>query len=66
MDSVVVVAVVRILIVSRVCVEAITDGRLGHSQDRLYAPLLAESEREAVSVLLQYLENVCLFQLFCF
>ncbi|KAK9324306.1 armadillo-type protein [Lipomyces orientalis] len=30
---------------------------LGHSQDRLYAPLLAESEREAVSVLLRYLEN---------
>ncbi|ODQ75705.1 hypothetical protein LIPSTDRAFT_213642 [Lipomyces starkeyi NRRL Y-11557] len=30
----------------------------GHSQDRLYAPLLAESEREAVSVLLRYLENV--------
>ncbi|KAK9488506.1 armadillo-type protein [Lipomyces starkeyi] len=29
----------------------------GHSQDRLYAPLLAESEREAVSVLLRYLEN---------
>ncbi|KAK9463860.1 armadillo-type protein [Lipomyces oligophaga] len=27
------------------------------SQDRLYAPLLAESEREAVSVLLRYLEN---------
>ncbi|KAK7203508.1 armadillo-type protein [Myxozyma melibiosi] len=28
-----------------------------NSQDRLYAPLLAESEREAVSVLLRYLEN---------
>ncbi|KAK9448802.1 armadillo-type protein [Limtongia smithiae] len=30
----------------------------GQSQDQLYAPLLAESEREAVSVLLRYLENV--------
>ena len=29
------------------------------SRDGLYEPVLAESEREAVADLLQYLENVC-------
>ena len=32
----------------------------GKSRDGLYEPVLAESEREAVADLLQYLENVCL------
>ena len=31
----------------------------GKSRDGLYEPVLAESEREAVADLLQYLENVC-------
>lgn len=31
---------------------------LGKSRDGLYEPVLAESEREAVADLLQYLENV--------
>jgi hypothetical protein len=30
----------------------------GKSRDGLYEPVLAESEREAVADLLQYLENV--------
>ena len=30
----------------------------GHHQGGLYEPVLADSEREAVSDLLQYLENV--------
>lgn len=32
----------------------------GRSRDGLYEPVLADSEREAVADLLQYLENVCL------
>jgi hypothetical protein len=32
----------------------------GKSRDGLYEPVLAESEREAVADLLQYLENVWL------
>ena len=32
----------------------------GRSRDGLYEPALADSEREAVADLLQYLENVCL------
>lgn len=32
---------------------------LGRSKDSLYDPILADSEREAVSDLLGYLENVC-------
>lgn len=32
--------------------------RLGRSRDGLYEPALADSEREAVADLLQYLENV--------
>lgn len=31
----------------------------GRSKDGLYEPALADSEREAVADLLQYLENVC-------
>ena len=31
----------------------------GRSRDGLYEPALADSEREAVADLLQYLENVC-------
>jgi hypothetical protein len=31
----------------------------GRSRDGLYEPVLADSEREAVADLLQYLENVC-------
>lgn len=31
---------------------------LGRSRDGLYEPVLADSEREAVADLLQYLENV--------
>jgi vacuolar protein 8 len=31
---------------------------LGRSKDNLYEPALADSEREAVADLLQYLENV--------
>jgi hypothetical protein len=33
-------------------------GDAGKSRDGLYEPVLAESEREAVADLLQYLENV--------
>jgi len=32
----------------------------GKSRDGLYEPVLADSEREAVADLLQYLENVCI------
>lgn len=32
--------------------------RTGRSRDGLYEPVLADSEREAVADLLQYLENV--------
>lgn len=35
-----------------------TDIHRGRSRDGLYEPALAESEREAVADLLQYLENV--------
>jgi hypothetical protein len=35
---------------------------LGKSRDGLYEPVLAESEREAVADLLQYLENVGIHQ----
>lgn len=31
----------------------------GRARDGLYEPVLADSEREAVADLLQYLENVC-------
>lgn len=31
----------------------------GRQKDGLYEPALADSEREAVADLLQYLENVC-------
>ena len=34
------------------------DDTTGRSRDGLYEPVLAESEREAVADLLQYLENV--------
>jgi vacuolar protein 8 len=34
------------------------DASLGKARDGLYEPVLAESEREAVADLLQYLENV--------
>lgn len=34
------------------------DGIIGRSRDGLYEPVLADSEREAVADLLQYLENV--------
>ena len=33
----------------------------GRSRDGLYEPVLADSEREAVADLLQYLENVGIF-----
>jgi hypothetical protein len=36
----------------------LTDESQGKSRDGLYEPVLAESEREAVADLLQYLENV--------
>ena len=32
----------------------------GRPRDGLYEPVLADSEREAVADLLQYLENVCI------
>lgn len=32
---------------------------IGQDRDALYEPVLADSEREAVADLLQYLENVC-------
>lgn len=35
-----------------------SDNDTGKSRDGLYEPVLAESEREAVADLLQYLENV--------
>jgi hypothetical protein len=35
-----------------------TDIALGRARDGLYEPVLADSEREAVADLLQYLENV--------
>lgn len=35
------------------------DASVGRSRDGLYEPVLADSEREAVADLLQYLENVC-------
>jgi hypothetical protein len=35
-----------------------TDDYQGRSRDGLYEPVLADSEREAVADLLQYLENV--------
>ena len=35
-----------------------TDTGTGRSKDGLYEPALADSEREAVADLLQYLENV--------
>lgn len=34
---------------------------VGRARDGLYEPVLADSEREAVADLLQYLENVCYF-----
>ena len=34
-------------------------GSAGRPRDGLYEPVLADSEREAVADLLQYLENVC-------
>lgn len=37
-----------------------SDDDTGKSRDGLYEPVLAESEREAVADLLQYLENVCI------
>lgn len=37
----------------------LTDGVLGRPREGLYEPALADSEREAVADLLQYLENVC-------
>ena len=37
---------------------------LGRSRDGLYEPALADTEREAVADLLQYLENVGLAQCF--
>jgi hypothetical protein len=33
---------------------------IGRPRDGLYEPVLADSEREAVADLLQYLENVCI------
>ena len=38
--------------------EVATDVHQGRSRDGLYEPALADSEREAVADLLQYLENV--------
>ena len=38
-----------------------TDCWAGRQKDGLYEPALADSEREAVAELLQYLENVCLY-----
>lgn len=35
-------------------------GLAGRPRDGLYEPALADTEREAVADLLQYLENVCL------
>jgi hypothetical protein len=37
-----------------------TDTFQGRTRDGIYEPVLADSEREAVADLLQYLENVCL------
>jgi hypothetical protein len=37
-----------------------TQGSFSRDRDGLYEPILADSEREAVADLLQYLENVCL------
>jgi hypothetical protein len=37
-----------------------TIGRFSRDRDGLYEPILADSEREAVADLLQYLENVIL------
>ncbi len=39
--------------------EIIANTHQGRSRDGLYEPALADSEREAVADLLQYLENVC-------
>lgn len=39
--------------------ETLTQETPGRSRDGLYEPALADSEREAVSDLLGYLENVC-------
>ena len=36
------------------------EGLAGRPRDGLYEPALADTEREAVADLLQYLENVCL------
>lgn len=36
----------------------IADNYIGRQKDGLYEPALADSEREAVAELLQYLENV--------
>ena len=35
-----------------------SDSSIGRTKDGLYEPALADSEREAVADLLQYLENV--------
>jgi len=39
--------------------DRLADNTSGQSRDGLYENVLAESEREAVADLLQYLENVC-------
>ena len=36
----------------------LTDSGVGRAREGLYEPVLADSEREAVADLLQYLENV--------
>ena len=58
--------VVSALLAAEVCFEknhicgiiCLSMNHAGKSRDGLYEPVLAESEREAVADLLQYLENV--------